>query len=256
MKKWMRLAVAAALWQPAGRAVDWKELKQQGCVSDFAAVIDTASRSQLNDYCAAVEQSTGVQMAFVTLSSLQGEPVDDVAGTIFSAWGVGQHSKSGGGILLLLSIREHRSNVAAGPGLGPLLAGGLHDRILREMRPAVRHAEYGQAMMGAAEQIGNTLAEARHVTVAARLSRRFRPSFADWLPWPLVSGAIFFLAGLLLWLMRSSGGLAPGAIPSSTKARATWGGRGSGGFGGPDSGDGFGGFGGGDSGRGRCSGDW
>ena len=38
--------------------------------------------------------------------------------------------------------------------------------------------------------------------------------------------------------------------------RSTWGGRGSGGFGGYDSGDGFGGFGGGDFGGGGASSDW
>jgi uncharacterized protein len=39
-------------------------------------------------------------------------------------------------------------------------------------------------------------------------------------------------------------------------SRNTWGGRSSGGFDGPDSGDSFGGFGGGDFGGGGASSDW
>jgi uncharacterized protein len=53
----------------------------------------------------------------------------------------------------------------------------------------------------------------------------------------------------------SGGGFLPGLVMGNLMARSTWGGRGSGGFGGYDSGDGFGGFGGGDSGGG-ASGDW
>jgi uncharacterized protein len=52
--------------------------------------------------------------------------------------------------------------------------------------------------------------------------------------------------GVLPWLLL--GNLMGG--------RSSYGGRGSGGFGGFDSGDGFGGFGGGDSGGGGASSDW
>jgi uncharacterized protein len=52
------------------------------------------------------------------------------------------------------------------------------------------------------------------------------------------------------------GGFLPGLLIGSMMNRGSWGGRGSGGFGGSDSGDGFGGFGGGDSGGGGASSDW
>jgi uncharacterized protein len=52
------------------------------------------------------------------------------------------------------------------------------------------------------------------------------------------------------------GGFLPWLILGNLMGRSTFGGRGSGGFGGPDSGGGFGGFGGGDSGGGGASGDW
>src|ERR1035438_4435703 len=67
MKNWLRVSVLLGLFAPAGWAVDWKALKPQGYVSDFANVIDAASKSQLEAYCATVEGSTGVQMALVTI---------------------------------------------------------------------------------------------------------------------------------------------------------------------------------------------
>ena len=66
----------------------------QGYVSDFANVIDPASKAQLEAYCAEVQRATGVQMALVTIPSLQGEPIEDVANTIARAWGVGRKGRT------------------------------------------------------------------------------------------------------------------------------------------------------------------
>src|SRR5260370_14223767 len=85
MNKWLRVSVLLGLFASAGLAVDWKALKPQGYVSDFANVIDPASKSQLEAYCAAVERSTGAQIALVTINTLEAEPIDDVANTIYRA---------------------------------------------------------------------------------------------------------------------------------------------------------------------------
>jgi uncharacterized protein len=262
MRKWLRLGVAVASMASAGWAVDWKSLKPQGYVSDFANVVDAASKSQLEAYCAVVEQATGAQMALVTLPSLEGEPIEDVANTIFRAWGVGQKGKNEG-IMLLLAVNDRRSRLEVGYGLEPILPDGLTGSILREMRPALRQKDYGDAMMAAAQTIGNAIARAKNVTLTATLPRRARPTTSNSIPWPVIVGGLF----LLFWLMRKGGprgyggggggGFLPGLILGNVLGRSTWGSRGSGGFGGPDSGDGgFGGFGGGDSGGGGASSDW
>src|ERR1035438_3629521 len=103
MNKWLRLGVVLALGASGGWAVDWKARysKPEGYVSDFAHVIDAASRSQLEAYCTSVEQATGAQMALVTIPSLETEPIEDVANTLYRAWGVGQKGKNEGILLLL-----------------------------------------------------------------------------------------------------------------------------------------------------------
>jgi uncharacterized protein len=261
MKNWLRLAAAAALCASGGWAVDWKTLQPQGYVSDFAGVVDQASRARLESYCAAVERATGAQMALVTIASLEDEPIEDVANTIFRAWGVGQKGTNEG-ILLLLAINDRRSRLEVGYGLEPILPDGLAGSILREMRPAVRQKDYGDAMTAAAETIGNAIAQAKHVDIGQSLPRRIHGSPADSIPWPMLIGGVF----LLLWLLRSGGprgyggfgggGFLPALILGNMMGRSTWGSRSSGGFGGFDSGDGFGGFGGGDSGGGGASSDW
>jgi uncharacterized protein len=242
--------------------VDWKALKPQGYVSDFANVIDPASRAQIESYAAAVERATGAQMALVTIPSLQGEPVEDVANTIYRAWGVGKKGKDEG-VLLLLVTGDRKSRLEVGYGLEPVIPDGFAGSVLREMRPALRQQQYGEAMMAAAETIGKRIADARHVTINQQMPRRIPRETGSDIPWGLiVIGGIF-----LLLLLRSrgprgyggtggGGGFLPGLILGNVLSRGSWGSRGSGGFGGYDSGDSFGGFGGGDSGGGGASSDW
>ncbi|MGA2270029.1 MAG: TPM domain-containing protein [Bryobacteraceae bacterium] len=259
MWKWLRLGLLVGACACAGRAADWKALPPQGYVSDFAGVMDPASKAQLEAYCGIVEQSTGAQMALVAIASLENEPIEDVANTIFRAWGVGQKGKNEG-ILLLLSIRDRRSRLEVGYGLEPILPDGLAGGILREMRPALRQGDYGDAMMAAAQTIGSAIAKAKNVELQARLSRRTRPAVSDSFPFPVLIGGLF----LLLFLMRLGGprgrggglGFLPWLILGNMMGGSIGGGRGSGGFGGFDSGGGFGGFGGGDSGGGGASSNW
>ena len=265
MRKRLRLGLLLGWCACAGRAVDWKALQPQGYVSDFANVLDPASKAQLEAFGGTVEQSTGAQMALVTIPSLEGEPIEDVANTIFRAWGVGQKGKNEG-ILLLLSIGDRRSRLEVGYGLEPILPDGLAGSILREMRTPLRQGDYGDAMMAAAQAMGSAIAKAKNVELTARLPRRTRPAVSDSFPFPVLIGGLF----LLLFLMRMGGqgrggrggsgggglGVLPWLLLGNVMGGSMGGGRSGGGFGGFDSGGGFGGFGGGDSGGGGASGNW
>jgi uncharacterized protein len=263
MRMCVRVSALAGLLALSAQAVDWKALKPQGYVSDFAQVIDAGSRAKLEAYAAAVERATGAEMALVTVPSLNGEPVEDVANTIYRAWGVGKKGKDEG-VLLLLSINDRRSRLEVGYGLEPVIPDGVSGSILRAMRPALRDGNYGDALAVAAETIGQTVAKSKNVTIDAPSPPRTHTSPDDGggIPWfAIVAGGL-----LLLFLLRSrgprgyggggGGGFWTGMILGNMMSRGSWGGRGSGGFGGSDSGDSFGGFGGGDSGGGGASSDW
>jgi uncharacterized protein len=256
MRKFFEPGLLLVLAAFSAGAVDWKALKPEGCVSDFARVIDAASRQQLETYCKEVERSTGVELVLVTLPSLEGEPGEDVARTLFEAWRSG---KDNARILLMLAILERRSRLETAPGLADVLPDDLEARVLGEMRPAIRRPHYGEAAMAAASTIALAVAQAKHVRLNATLRREIHPSNWDSIPWAMLGGALL----LLLWLLRAGGtwgyggaggsGFLPGMLLGSLCSRATWGGRGSGGFGAYDSGDSFGGFGGSEP-KGRANG--
>jgi len=259
MNKLLRFCCLLALSLAPAFAVDWKALKPQGYASDFAGVVDAHSKAELENYAARVEQQTGAEMAFVTIQSLNGEPIEDVANTIFRSFGVGKKGKDEG-ILLLLSVGDRRDRLEVGYGLEPLLPDGFDGEILRAMRPALRQNQYGEALRAAAATIGSRIAAAKKVTLDVALTPRYLPQQRqNSIPWPLIIGGLF----LLLYVMRGGiggggGGFLPGLILGNMLGggRGGWGGCSGGGFGGHDSGGGFGGFGGGDSGGGGASSDW
>lgn len=240
--------------------LDLSKLQPQGYVSDFAHVLDGAARARLEAYCGRVEQLAGVQMAIVTIDTLDGEPIEDVSNTLYRKWGVGKRGKDQG-IMLLLAIKDHRDRLEIGYGLEPLLPDGFDGSVLREARPLLRQNAYGPALFAAAQEMGSRIAAAKGVTldVGLRPQRRVggqRPG----IPWPFIVIGII----VLLVLMRhggGGGGFLSGMILGNLLGRGGGGGWGGGGFGGYDSGGGgggggFGGFGGGDSGGGGASSDW
>jgi uncharacterized protein len=262
MMKALRLGIALALGASCGSAVDWQARypKPEGSLSDFARMIDAATRGRIDAYAASLEKATGVQLSLVTIPSVDREPIEDVAATIFRGWGTDGQAKDNG-ILLLLSTGDHWSRLEVGRDLTAILPAGLAGQVLDEMRPAVQKNDVADAMIAAAQTIGDAVARARHVRLDARLTRRHLPQFFDSVNWMLVAGivALVVLFSRVPGPDGLRGGL--GAVPwlifgHRTGWRSCYGSRGSGGFGGFDSGDGFGGFGGGDSGCGRASSDW
>lgn len=257
----MTRALSLLLLTASAFGLDLAALKPVGYVNDFARVVDSESAAELEGYCARVEKATGVQIALVTLETLEGEPVEDVANDLFRRWGIGQKGEDEG-LLLLLAVRDRRSRLEVGRGLEPYITDGTAGALLREMRPALQQQRYGDALRIAARSLGERVARAKSVQIpeSSRIAPR-QPSGGDSadIPWPVLIGGIF----LLFWIMSSSGrrgggggGFLPGLILGNLISRSSYAGRGGGGFGGYDSGDSFGGFGGGDSGGGGASGSW
>jgi uncharacterized protein len=251
--------LAAALMVLTAAAADFGALKPQGYLSDFAGVLDEGARAELNAYCARVEKATGAQIALVTLPTLQGEPVEDVANLLYRKWGVG-NKQSNEGVLVLLAIADRRSRVEVGYGLEDILPDGYAGSLLRGMRPALKQRNYGAALAEAAHALGARIAEKKGVAIGGGAPLGAGRREAERFP---VAG-LGLVAGLVLLMMffgggrrgrgrTGLGGFLPGLLVGHMMGGGT---RSGGGFGGYDSGDSFGGFGGGDSGGGGASSDW
>ena len=269
-----RLAAVLALASVPLMAVDFGALKPQGYLNDYTGAVNFAAKTQIESYCAAVEKQTGAQIALVILDTLAGEPVEDVANTLYRKWGVGAKGKNEG-VLLLLVVKDKRSRLEVGYGLEPVLPDGFSGSVLRAMRPALRQNDYSAAMLSAAHELGTRIAQAKGVTLTERIARPAQvrePDGGGGFPWWLIIGGI----AVLFFIINSSkggGGIGGSRGGGGGGSWLPWmifgalngggrgggysgGGGGGGGFGGDSGGGGFGGFGGGDSGGGGASSDW
>jgi uncharacterized protein len=248
-----RLCLALLVCALCAGAVDWKSYRRQGCVNDYAGVIDNGSKTQLEQYCREVESAAGTRIVLVVLPSLEREPLADVAREFFTSWR-DREQQPDRRVMVLLSLADRWGYVATGAGVRP---GGLWRKVLRQAGPALGRFDYAEALRAAADTIGTESARSAGVRLKTQLPRRLRPGWADSVPWLVLAGA----ALVILVLMRrgnpagyggaGSRGLIPAWLGRAPLSRSTWGSRGGGGFGGFDSGDEFGGFG----GSGSCR-DW
>jgi uncharacterized protein len=240
-------------------ALDPASLKPEGYVSDFAHVVDAPSRQAAEQYCYKLEQATGVQVAVVTIDSLEGAPIEDFANDLLRKWGVG-HKGQNDGLLLLLAIKDRKDRVEVGYGLEPILPDGFVGDVAVDMRPLLQQGQYGAAILQGVESMGSRVAAAKHVTLDFEVQRPRPPavSHGRGIPLPLIIVGVV----ILLSLLARRGGGGSGGIGwfllgtlMGGGGRGGWGGGG--GFGGGGGGGGgFGGFGGGDSGGGGASSGW
>ena len=250
---------------PAFAALDIDSLKPEGYLSDYAHVVDAQSKQQIEQYCYRVEQSAGVQIALVTIDSLEGRDIETVANRLFRHFGVG--SKAGNqGALLLLAIKDRQNRIEVGYGIEPYLTDGFSGSILRAMRPELQAGRYGPALYAAAQEMAQQIARGKGVAISGAEQPDRRPRTSErhqGIPFPLIIIGLFFLFWLFGRGGRRGGGGGGGFLTGMLLGNMLGGGRsrdwGGGGFGGWDSGGGgggFGGFGGGSSGGGGASSNW
>lgn len=245
-------------WASLLVGADFSTLQPQGYVSDFAQVINPAHRAELERYCSRVEALTGAQMAIVTIRSLEGDPIEDVANNLYRKWGVGKKGKDEG-VMLMLVPQDRRMRLEVGYGLEPILPDGYSGQLLRHMRPLLSENNYGAALLEATHQIGEKIAQSKGVSLDVSIPSRRQVHdnpINRWSPL-LIPLGLFLLFGFFGRRRSRYGGGGPMFLPMGGWGGGSGGyGSSGGGFGGYDSNDSFGGFGGGDSGGGGASSDW
>ena len=248
------LAAACACAEPVS------QLKPTDYVNDFAHVLNSGTISQLDNIFEQLDHKANTQVAVVTINSLDGADIDSYAVELFKQWGVGGKS-SNRGVLILLSVGDHRYRTEVGYGLEPILPDGKVGGFGREAVPLLRQNDYSGALLLMSSRIAEVIAQDAGVQLTGATPPS--PPSSDGNPRrSALSIAVLVIIGLILLLTRGGRTLLTllflsGAGFGGGRRRGGWGGGGfgGGGFSG-GGGGGFGGFGGGSSGGGGASGGW
>lgn len=98
-------------------------------VNDFANCLTAADAAEMQTLGETLYKATGAQVVVVTVSSLDGEPIEDFGYDLANEWGIGEE-KADSGVLLLLSTGDRQVRIEVGKGLEGCLPDGKTGRIL------------------------------------------------------------------------------------------------------------------------------
>lgn len=118
-----------------------------GPVNDLAQVMTAQQRQELSDYLTNLNNQTGIQMAVLTVPSLEGDSIEDFSFRTASAWKLGQE-KEDNGALLVVSEGDRELRIEVGYGLEGLLTDAKSGLIIRNIiTPHFRNGDYGTGIV-------------------------------------------------------------------------------------------------------------
>lgn len=262
----------------------------QGYVNDFAELLSSQVREQLESRLSQLDKETTVQVAVVTVKSLEGSTVEDYASRLFEKWGIGKKGQDNG-VLFMVAKEERKVRIEVGYGLEAIITDSRAGRILdNDVVPHLKNNDYDKGIVAGvnaietyarggtppqpleenpvSETVGGLLPLLMFVSIIGMYLTGFMArSKSVWLGtiYGGISGIVLGLAiggilGVILAIILSAGfgaGL-DFLLSRNYRARKAAGSSTSwhrtwGGFSGGSSGGGFGGFGGGSSGGGGSS---
>jgi uncharacterized protein len=128
--------------------------RPRGYVNDFANIIDRGRAQQIESACASILQSTGTQIAVVTIENLNGSTIEAEGERYLMGWGVGQKGKDNG-VVILVARDDRRVRIEVGYGMEGILPDGLAGEIVRyDMIPRFKQNDYGGGILAAVYKIG------------------------------------------------------------------------------------------------------
>lgn len=127
--------------------------KPTGFVSDFAGMMSaeevSSLESKLNDFNA----TTTIEIAVITIKSLDGDTIENAAQKIFDTWKIGK-AKADNGALILVSLEDRKARIQTGYGLEGALTDIQSSQIINEVIvPAFRAEKYYEGLSAAADDI-------------------------------------------------------------------------------------------------------
>lgn len=229
-------------------------------VNDLAGMMSQQNAAALEQALDAYDDSTSIQIAVVTVPSLNGADPEEYAVKLGRTWGVG-NKQNNNGVVFLVSKEDRQVFIATGYGT----EGGLPDItaksiIENQVVPNFKAGNYDAGIDSGAVSIMLALKGEYKAPPGYHQGSKGAGATAFFI--------ILFIVIFIIWAVRRGGGPGGGYISrrGSLSGPLFWGavggmlggggrGGGGGGFGG-GGGGGFGGFGGGSFGGGGAGGSW
>jgi uncharacterized protein len=150
--------VIVSLVHSAYAAAEIPALK--GYINDYANMMSPSVRSKLTNELREFERTDSTQIVILTISSLEGQPIEDYSIKVAEAWKIGQKGRDNG-IILIFASQERKMRIEVGRGLEgkltDLTAGRIIDLVIK---PRFKRGDFnGGFVAGVAALIDATKGE-------------------------------------------------------------------------------------------------
>ncbi len=153
LKAFTFLLLAVAISPRASLAAFVVPEKPAGFVSDFAGMMSAEEVSALELKLRDFNATTTIEIAVVTVKSLNGDTIENAAQKIFDTWKIGKE-KVDNGALVLVSLEDRKARIQTGYGLEGALTDIQSAQIINEdIVPAFKEGEYYKGLNLAVDDI-------------------------------------------------------------------------------------------------------
>ena len=105
----------------------------QTSVYDYANILNATEKKQLEEKLIHYSDSTTTQIVVITIESLKGEDVSQLATKWGQTWGIGGTAKDDNGVVILLAKNEKKIAINPGYGVEDRLTAGIGGTIIRNI---------------------------------------------------------------------------------------------------------------------------
>ncbi len=124
-----------------------------GFVTDDADLISDSTQLSIEEMLSKYNSEKSVQIAVVTVKSLQGEIIEDYAVKLFEKWGIGDKNKDNG-VLFLISKDDRKMRIEVGYGLEGEITDGDAGTIIRDIAaPSFKNKNYDKGISDSVKAI-------------------------------------------------------------------------------------------------------
>lgn len=129
----------------------------EGYVYDEAGVLGQETKDIIIQKAKRLDQKTGAQIVVAIIPSLKGEEIEDYSVRLFQHWKIGNTSDQG--VLLLISMEDHKIRIETGYGLEGPLPDMVCAEIIDGMGPYFREGNPDQGVLYAFKELYTRTAE-------------------------------------------------------------------------------------------------
>lgn len=127
--------------------------RPSGRVNDFAGLLDSASKNELESKLAAFDRQTSNEVVVVTFASLGGESLEDFSIRLAEAWKIGKKGRNNGAVLLIFK-NNRKLRIEVGYGLEGALPDAVANSIIQnEIVPRFKNADFKGGIFAGVEAI-------------------------------------------------------------------------------------------------------